>query len=52
VADRVVYPKLRATFGGRCVAAFTAGAPLDEQRVNFFRGIGVDVHQLETALSE
>jgi long-chain acyl-CoA synthetase len=47
-----VYPKLRAAFGGRCVAAFTSGEPLDEQRVNFFRGIGVEVHQLGTALSE
>lgn len=46
VAGRVVYPKLRAAFGGRCVAAITAGEPLDADRANFFRGIGVDVHEL------
>jgi long-chain acyl-CoA synthetase len=51
VAGRVVYPKLRAAFGGRCVAAFTSGEQLDEDRVNFFRGIGVDVHDLRTALA-
>jgi long-chain acyl-CoA synthetase len=46
VASRVVYPKLRAAFGGRCVAAFTSGEPLDMSRVNFFRGIGIEVHAL------
>jgi long-subunit acyl-CoA synthetase (AMP-forming) len=46
VASRVVYPKLRAAFGGRCVAAFTSGEPLDPGRVNFFRGIGIEVHEL------
>ncbi len=49
VAGRVVYPKLRAAFGGRCVAAITAGEPLDTDRANFFRGIGVDVHELGLA---
>jgi long-chain acyl-CoA synthetase len=44
VASKVVYPKLRAAFGGRCVAAFTSGEPLDENRANFFRGIGIEVH--------
>jgi long-chain acyl-CoA synthetase len=52
VAGKIVYPKLRAAFGGRCVAAFTSGEALDEQRVNFFRGIGIEVHRLGTALSE
>ncbi len=46
VASRIVYPKLRAAFGGRCVAAFTSGEPLDAGRVNFFRGIGIGVHEL------
>ena len=46
VASRMVYPKLRAAFGGRCVAAFTSGEPLDTSRVNFYRGIGIDVHEL------
>ena len=44
-----MYPKLRAAFGGRCVAALTSGQPLDEDRVNFFRGIGINVHELGTA---
>ncbi|MFI7674410.1 AMP-binding protein [Actinophytocola sp. NPDC049390] len=52
MAGKIVYPKLRAAFGGRCVAALTSGVPLDGQRVNFFRGIGIEVHQLGTALSE
>ncbi|WP_166664467.1 AMP-binding protein [Actinophytocola oryzae] len=46
VASKVVYPKLRASFGGRCVAAFTSGEPLDISRVNFYRGIGIEVHEL------
>lgn len=52
VAGKVVYPKLRAAFGGRCFAALTSGEPLDEQRVNFFLGIGIKVHGLGTALAE
>jgi long-chain acyl-CoA synthetase len=50
VASRVVYPKLRAAFGGRCVAAFTSGEPLDASRVNFFRGIGIEVHEPEQSI--
>lgn len=50
VAGKVVYPKLRAAFGGRCVAAITSGEPLEWSRVSFFRGIGIDVHDLETSL--
>jgi long-chain acyl-CoA synthetase len=46
VASRMVYPKLRAAFGGRCVATFTSGEALDTGRVNFFRGIGIEVHEL------
>jgi long-subunit acyl-CoA synthetase (AMP-forming) len=48
VAGRVVYPKVRAAFGGRCVAALTSGEPLHEERVNFFRGIGIEVYALGT----
>lgn len=51
VASKVVYPKLRAAFGGRCVAAFTSGEPLDESRANFFRGIGIEVHTPNPRLS-
>jgi long-chain acyl-CoA synthetase len=43
VADTLVYPKLRATFGGRCVAALTSGEPLPEPLASFYRGIGIDV---------
>jgi long-subunit acyl-CoA synthetase (AMP-forming) len=44
VADTVVYPKLRAVFGGRCVAAITSGAPLEPAVERFYRGIGIAVH--------
>jgi long-chain acyl-CoA synthetase len=50
VASRVVYPKVRAAFGGRCVAAFTSGEPLDGARVNFYRGIGIEVLSLSRPL--
>jgi long-chain acyl-CoA synthetase len=50
VASKVVYPKVRAAFGGRCVAAFTSGEPLDPGRVNFFRGIGIEVHGLSPSV--
>jgi long-chain acyl-CoA synthetase len=43
VADRFVYPKLRATLGGRCVAVLCAG-PADPRRAHLFRGIGIAVH--------
>lgn len=50
VASKVVYPKVRAAFGGRCVAAFTSGEPLDTSRVNFYRGIGIEVHELSPSV--
>jgi len=43
VADKAVYPKLRAAFGGRCRAALTAGEPLPDGLVRFYRGIGIAV---------
>jgi long-chain acyl-CoA synthetase len=46
LADTVVYPKLRAAFGGRCVAAITAGPPLEPELVQFYRGIGIGVREL------
>ncbi|MCT2584091.1 AMP-binding protein [Actinophytocola gossypii] len=46
VADAVVYPKLRARFGGRCVAAITSGTPLEPELERFYRGIGIRVHAL------
>jgi long-chain acyl-CoA synthetase len=43
VADKAVYPKLRAAFGGRCAAALTTGEPLAEDLARFYRGIGITV---------
>ncbi|HEX4704399.1 MAG TPA: long-chain fatty acid--CoA ligase [Pseudonocardiaceae bacterium] len=41
--DRLVYIKLRAALGGRCIAAVSGGAPLGERLAHFFRGVGVPV---------
>ncbi|HEY8374055.1 MAG TPA: long-chain fatty acid--CoA ligase [Pseudonocardiaceae bacterium] len=41
--DLLVYGKLRAALGGRCVAAVSGGAPLGERLAHFFRGVGVPV---------
>ena len=41
--DHLVYSKLRAVLGGRCVGAISGGAPLGERLGHFFRGIGVPV---------
>jgi long-chain acyl-CoA synthetase len=43
--DRLVYGKLRAALGGRCVAAVSGGAPLGERLGHFFRGMGVTVFE-------
>jgi long-chain acyl-CoA synthetase len=43
VFDRLVYSRLRAALGGRCVAAVSGGAPLGERMAHFFRGVGVPV---------
>jgi long-chain acyl-CoA synthetase len=43
VFDQLVYTKLRAALGNRCVAAISGGAPLGERLGHFFRGIGVTV---------
>jgi long-chain acyl-CoA synthetase len=43
--DRLVYGKLRAALGGRCVAAVSGGAPLGERLGHFFRGAGVPVYE-------
>jgi long-chain acyl-CoA synthetase len=45
VADRLVYGKLRAALGGRCEAAISGGAPLNDRLAHFFRGIGVPVFE-------
>ncbi len=41
--DQLVYAKLRAVLGGRCLAAVSGGAPLGERLGHFFRGVGVPV---------
>jgi long-chain acyl-CoA synthetase len=45
VFDRLVYSKLRAALGGKCVAAVSGGAPLGERLGHFFRGIGVTIYE-------
>ena len=45
VFDKLVYSKLRAALGGRCVAAVSGGAPLGARLAHFFRGIGVPVFE-------
>jgi long-chain acyl-CoA synthetase len=45
VFDRLVYGRLRAALGGRCVAAVSGGAPLGDRLGHFFRGMGVTVFE-------
>ncbi len=45
VFDHLVYSKLRAALGGRCVAAISGGAPLGVRLGHFFRGVGVTVYE-------
>ncbi len=45
VFDKLVYGKLRAALGGRCMGAISGGAPLGERLGHFFRGIGVTVYE-------
>jgi long-chain acyl-CoA synthetase len=44
-ASKLVYAKLKAAFGGRCVAAISGSAPLDPRIAHFFRGIGVPIFE-------
>ena len=43
--DTLVYGKLRAALGGRCIGAISGGAPLGDRLGHFFRGIGVTVFE-------
>ncbi|GAA3171483.1 long-chain fatty acid--CoA ligase [Blastococcus jejuensis] len=43
--DKLVYGKLRAALGGRCLGAISGGAPLGERLGHFYRGIGVTVYE-------
>ncbi|MBB5959895.1 long-chain acyl-CoA synthetase [Saccharothrix tamanrassetensis] len=40
---KLVYAKLQAALGGRCIAAVSGGAPLGARLAHFFRGVGVPV---------
>ncbi|WP_323961931.1 AMP-binding protein [Arthrobacter sp. JZ12] len=41
--DRVLYPKLRAVFGGEVTYTVSGASPLSEHLAHFFRGAGVNV---------
>ena len=43
--DKLVYGKLRAALGGRCIGAVSGGAPLGERLGHFYRGLGVPVYE-------
>jgi long-chain acyl-CoA synthetase len=43
--DRLVYGKLRAALGGRCLSAISGGGPLGARLGHFFRGIGIPVYE-------
>lgn len=45
IFDKLVFGKLRAALGGRCIAAVSGGAPLGERLAHFFRGAGVPVFE-------
>ncbi|GAA5114255.1 AMP-dependent synthetase/ligase [Haloechinothrix salitolerans] len=45
IFDKLVYSKLRAALGGRCLGAVSGGAPLGSRLAHFFRGIGVTVYE-------
>lgn len=41
--DKVLYPKLRAVFGGEVVHTVSGASPLSEHLAHFFRGAGINV---------
>ncbi|MHC1561722.1 AMP-dependent synthetase/ligase [Actinomycetospora sp. C-140] len=43
--DKLVYGKLRAALGGRCIGAVSGGSALGARIGHFFRGIGVPIHE-------
>ncbi|KMS85580.1 AMP-dependent synthetase/ligase [Prauserella rugosa] len=45
VFAKLVYSKLHAALGSRCIAAVSGGAPLGTRLAHFFRGIGVPVFE-------
>ncbi|OLT43153.1 long-chain fatty acid--CoA ligase [Saccharomonospora sp. CUA-673] len=45
VFSKLVYSKLQAALGSRCIAAVSGGAPLGARLAHFYRGIGVPVFE-------
>jgi long-chain acyl-CoA synthetase len=45
VFDKLVYGRLRAALGGRCIAAISGGAPLGPRLGHFFRGVGLTIYE-------
>ena len=43
--DKLVYGKLKAALGGRCVGAISGGAPLGARLGHFYRGVGVTIYE-------
>ncbi|HEY3714974.1 MAG TPA: long-chain fatty acid--CoA ligase [Jatrophihabitantaceae bacterium] len=43
--DKLVYGKLRAALGGRCIGAISGGAPLGSRLGHFFHGVGVTIYE-------
>ncbi|WP_404289600.1 AMP-dependent synthetase/ligase [Glutamicibacter arilaitensis] len=41
--DRVLYPKLRAVFGGKCGYAISGASALNQDLAHFFRGAGIQL---------
>ncbi|MEP7091018.1 MAG: AMP-binding protein [Nocardioidaceae bacterium] len=41
--ERLVYARLRESWGGRCAYAVSGGAPLGERLGHFYRGIGLTI---------
>ncbi|MDH6245964.1 long-chain fatty acid--CoA ligase [Mycobacterium sp. OTB74] len=45
VFDKLVYGKLKAALGGKCVGAISGGAPLGSRLGHFYRGVGVTIYE-------
>jgi long-chain acyl-CoA synthetase len=45
VFDKLVYSKLKAALGGKCVGAISGGAPLGARLGHFYRGVGVAIYE-------
>ncbi len=45
VFDRILYPRLRAVFGGEATYTVSGASPLSEHLVHFFRGAGIMIQE-------